>query len=83
MGLFFGLSPSTLPPKSFKVESTLEEDTQSISILWPLDEAKDREAMKHIKEFEEAFKKVFPSSKDKKPLMKKMIIYEKEKGTEV
>lgn len=70
-------------PKSFKVDSTLKEDTQSISILWPLDESEDEEAMKHIKEFEEAFKKVFPSSKDKKPLMKKLIIFEKEKGTEV
>jgi beta-lactamase regulating signal transducer with metallopeptidase domain len=70
-------------PKSFKLESTIEEDTQSISILWPLDESEDKEAMKHIKEFEEAFKKVFPSSKDKKPLMKKLIIYEKERGTEV
>lgn len=65
------------------MESILEEDTQSISILWPLDEAKDREAMKHIKEFEEAFKKVLPSSKEKKPLMKKMVIYEKEKESEV
>ncbi len=68
-------------PESYKVESELSSTLQKITIDYPsekLDIKTRKEAQKHIEEFEELFKKMFPSSKDKKPLKKKIIIKEKE-----
>ncbi|MCP5103939.1 MAG: hypothetical protein GY950_11200 [bacterium] len=72
-------------PESYEVGLKLKEGTQKVSIGWRLDDADSKEgekAMKHVKEFEEAFKKVFPDSKGKKSLKKEIVIKTKKKEKE-